>query len=104
MPDFSTIDFAAVLPFIAIGFAGHVIDGAPPDGDGRMLLTLTSAYTVWQAMGSPQQPTAAQYADLKAAGQLQLLTSPEWLDAHEGEVKITTLLPRQGTSLMRLKW
>ncbi|SDA14384.1 sulfite exporter TauE/SafE family protein [Sphingomonas sp. NFR15] len=28
MPDFSTIDFAAILPFIAIGFAAQVIDGA----------------------------------------------------------------------------
>jgi len=28
MPDFSTIDLAAILPFIAIGFAAQVIDGA----------------------------------------------------------------------------
>lgn len=28
MPDFSAIDFASILPFIAIGFAAQVIDGA----------------------------------------------------------------------------
>jgi hypothetical protein len=38
-----------------------------------------NAYTVWQAMGSPQHPMTKQYADLKAPGQLELLTSPLWL-------------------------
>jgi xylan 1,4-beta-xylosidase len=64
----------------------------------------SNAYTVWQAMGSPQHPTAKQYANLQAASHLELLTSPEWLDVTNGQVKITTELPRQGTSLMHLKW
>ena len=66
--------------------------------------THSNAYTVWKAMGSPQQPSAAQYAQLRAAGQLQLLTSPEWLDVINGQVKIAIDLPRQGTSLMHLNW
>ena len=66
--------------------------------------THSNAYTVWQTTGSPQHPTTAQYAALQAAGQLQLLTSPEWLDVHNGEVEIITTMPRQGTSLMHLKW
>lgn len=64
----------------------------------------SNSYTVWQKMGSPQSPTAEQYAQLKAAGQLELLTSPEWLDVSNGEVTIATSLPRQATSLMHLKW
>jgi hypothetical protein len=32
------------------------------------------------AMGSPQNPTAEQCAKLKAAGDLELLHSPEWLE------------------------
>ena len=64
----------------------------------------SNAYTVWKAMGSPQQPTPEQYAKLKEAGQLQLLDSPRWLDVAEGSVTITTELPRQATSLMRLEW
>jgi xylan 1,4-beta-xylosidase len=82
-----------------------------PAGIERVLLehyriddSHSNAYTVWQKMGSPQHPTAQQYADLQAAGQLQLLTSPEWLDVTNGEVKITTELPRQGISLLHLKW
>lgn len=66
--------------------------------------THSNSYTVWQAMGSPQSPTPEQYAKLKAAGQLELLTSPEWLDVTNGKVTVTTSLPRQATSLMRLKW
>jgi len=66
--------------------------------------THNNAYTVWKAMGSPQSPTPEQYAQLKAAGQLELLTSPEWLDVSNGKVTIGTSLPRQATSLMHLKW
>jgi xylan 1,4-beta-xylosidase len=66
--------------------------------------THSNSYTVWKAMGSPQHPDAKQYADLKASGQLQLLTSPEWLDVVDGKVKVSTDMPRQGTSLLHLKW
>ena len=66
--------------------------------------THSNSYTVWKAMGSPQSPTPEQYAELKAAGQLQLLRSPEWLDVREGKVTIDASLPRQATSLMRLMW
>ena len=82
-----------------------------PAGVKRVLLehyriddTHSNSYTVWQRMGSPQSPTAEQYAELKAAGQLELLTSPQWLDVSGGKVRIDTTLPRQATSLMHLKW
>ena len=64
----------------------------------------SNAYTVWLHMGSPQHPTSQQYADLQAAGQLQLLTSPRWLDVHNGQVQISTEMPREGISLLHLKW
>ncbi len=66
--------------------------------------THSNSYTVWKGMGSPQSPTPEQYAQLKAAGQLELLTSPEWLDVSNGKVTIVTSLPRQAISLMHLKW
>jgi xylan 1,4-beta-xylosidase len=66
--------------------------------------THSNSYTIWKQMGSPQNPTAEQYAQLRAAGQLELLTSPEWLDVSDGKVTIATALPRQATSLIRLKW
>ena len=66
--------------------------------------THSNAYTAWKNMGSPLSPTAEQYAQLKAAGQLGLLTSPAWLDVDHGTVIIETSLPRQAVSLLRLKW
>ena len=64
----------------------------------------SNAYTVWLAMGSPQQPTPEQYATLRSAGQLQTLTSPIWLDVKDGSVQLSTDLPREAISLLRLSW
>jgi xylan 1,4-beta-xylosidase len=86
------------------------IAGIPP-GVKRVLLehyrideTHSNAFTAWKKMGSPQAPTAEQTAQLKAAGQLELLTSPEWLDVAGGTVTVETALPRQAVSLLRLEW
>lgn len=64
----------------------------------------SNAYTVWKAMGSPQSPTPEQYARLKAAGQLELLTSPQWFDVSAGKIVVDTSMPRQAVSLLHLKW
>jgi xylan 1,4-beta-xylosidase len=82
-----------------------------PAGVHRVLLqhfriddTHSDAYSVWQHMGSPQHPTSQQYAELQAAGQLQLLTSPRWLVVINGQVEIPTEMPREGISLLHLTW
>src|SRR5277367_6019915 len=64
----------------------------------------SNAYTVWKEMGSPQSPTPEQYAKLQAAGQLELLDSPQWVTPADGEMKLNLQLPRQGLSLLRLTW
>ena len=64
----------------------------------------SNAYTVWQQMGSPQKPTAGQYASLEAAGQLQLLRSPEWLAVKDGKLELAFSLPRQSVSLVTVRW
>ncbi|HEV2471450.1 MAG TPA: hypothetical protein VGS41_02220, partial [Chthonomonadales bacterium] len=82
-----------------------------PAGVHRVLLqtyrighTHSNAYTAWLAMGSPQEPTASQYAQLKQAGQLALFTSPQWLDVQDGMVKIRADQPYESVSLFRLNW
>jgi xylan 1,4-beta-xylosidase len=55
-------------------------------------------------MGSPPRPTPEQEAKLKAAGQLEMMGSPQWVDVAGGEVKITMKLPRQATSLLKIRW
>jgi xylan 1,4-beta-xylosidase len=66
--------------------------------------THSNAYTVWKAMGAPQNPTPAQFAELKARDGLQLLESPHWLTPSNGAVDIPTELPRHAVSLMQLDW
>jgi xylan 1,4-beta-xylosidase len=87
-----------------------VVAGVPA-GVKRVLLeqfrideTHSNSYTVWKAMGSPASPTAEQEAKLKAAGQLEMMGSPEWVDVTAGEVRIRTEMPRQATSLLRIRW
>src|SRR5205814_8608575 len=64
----------------------------------------SNAYTLWKAMRSPQHPAAEQYAPLEAAGQLQLLVSPEWRDIADGKLTLEFSLPRHAVSLLRLCW
>jgi xylan 1,4-beta-xylosidase len=64
----------------------------------------SNAYTVWKEMGSPQTPTPEQFAKLQAAGQLELLDSPQWITPENGEIKVEMQLPRQALSLLRVTW
>ena len=64
----------------------------------------SNAFTVWKAMGSPEHPDASAYAKLEAAGDLQLLESPRWINAANGKVVLPFSLPLQGVSLVQLSW
>jgi xylan 1,4-beta-xylosidase len=82
------------------------LNGLP---NGRALLrhyrideTHSNAWTAWKKMGSPQQPSPTQYADLEAAGQLQELDSPRWIVVKGGEAILEITLPRQAVSLLNL--
>jgi xylan 1,4-beta-xylosidase len=70
----------------------------------RIDQTHSNAYAVWKQMGSPQQPTADQYAKLKEAGQLEMLGSPRWAAVQDGRLTMHMELPRQGISLVRVTW
>ncbi|MBS1810744.1 MAG: beta-xylosidase [Acidobacteria bacterium] len=85
-----------------------LIDGLPK---GRPLLhhyridaEHSNSYEVWKKLGSPQQPTPAQYKQLERAGQLQLLASPQRQQVTDGKLAVKFSLPRQGVSLLRLAW
>jgi xylan 1,4-beta-xylosidase len=64
----------------------------------------SNAFAAWKEMGSPQSPSASEYDRLQHAGQLQVLTSPEWIEIQHGAVQLHMTLPRQGLSLLRLAW
>ncbi len=64
----------------------------------------SDSYAEWKEMGSPQSPSAAEYAKLETAGQLQLLQSPFWVTVEDGSARLHFVLPRQGLSLVRISW
>jgi len=64
----------------------------------------SNSYTVWKAMGSPQSPTPEQYEALKAAGQLQLMESPRWVEAKDGAVRLDFGMRGESVSLVQLSW
>jgi xylan 1,4-beta-xylosidase len=64
----------------------------------------SNAFEVWKKMGSPQNPTTEQYAELEKAGQLALFTSPKWVSPRDGSVLVEFELPRQAVSLVVLNW
>jgi len=64
----------------------------------------SNSYEAWKSMGSPKQPSPEQIALLEKAGQLELLTSPQWINPKDGSVTIEMALPRQGVSFLHFKW
>jgi xylan 1,4-beta-xylosidase len=87
-----------------------VIAGLPTDARRDLLEHFrvdsdhSNAFTVWTEMGSPQSPSENDYQRLKDAGQLQLLSSPAWIEINQGSIHLQFTLPRQGLSLVRLAW
>ena len=63
-----------------------------------------NSYEAWKAMGSPQQPTPAQRAQLVRASELRPIEPPRTVRARGGTVTLPFALPRQGVSLVRVTW
>ena len=98
------------LPSAPVAPVELTFSGLPPDAK-RVLLRHyridddhSNAYTLWKSMGSPQNPSADQYAKLEAAGQLQLLTSPEWVVPQGGKMVVKFEIPRESISLLQVSW
>jgi xylan 1,4-beta-xylosidase len=64
----------------------------------------SNAFTAWKAMGSPQKPTAEQYARLEKAGRLAALGEPAAVRVENATATVRLTLPRQGVSLLVLTW
>jgi xylan 1,4-beta-xylosidase len=64
----------------------------------------SNGFAAWKRMGSPQQPTPDQYAQLEKSAQLAPLRAPENVRVQEGKATIEISLPRQGVSLLQLNW
>jgi xylan 1,4-beta-xylosidase len=64
----------------------------------------SNAFAAWKRLGSPQKPTAEQYASLEKAGRLAELGEPEAVGIKDQQALIKCVLPRQAVSLLELTW
>ena len=62
----------------------------------------SNSFEAWKQMGSPQNPSLEQYAELERAGKLQIYGKPSKVKAKKGTVIINTTLQRQGVGLIIL--
>ncbi|UCG49816.1 MAG: hypothetical protein JSU94_08535 [Phycisphaerales bacterium] len=65
--------------------------------------THSNAYTRWLSLNSPQQPTLAVMAELRAAAELELLEPIRFSDVADGQLRLDFELPRHGVSLIELR-
>ena len=64
----------------------------------------SNSYDLWEKMGSPQNPTADQIAELEKAGQLETLSKPEEIKITNAATTIKLQLPRQAVSLVKITY
>jgi xylan 1,4-beta-xylosidase len=62
----------------------------------------SNSYEVWKKMGSPQNPTSAQIAELEKAGKLETLSGPKKIKIIKNKAYIKLQLPRQAVSLLKI--
>ncbi len=71
----------------------------------RIDQTHSNAFAAWQRLGSPHEPTDAQYAQLLKAGQLDAVTeTPASVQIADHAATLAVRLPRQAVSLLVLEW
>lgn len=64
----------------------------------------SNAFTLWKKMGSPQQPTARQYAQLEKAGHLTEIDPGRSCRVENNGVLLQLDMPRQAVSLLVFEW
>jgi len=64
----------------------------------------SNAYTKWQQMGSPQQPSKQQIIDLQNAGQLKQNITAEKFKTINGNLHYHFTLAGQGVALLKVSW
>jgi xylan 1,4-beta-xylosidase len=70
----------------------------------RIDQTHSNSYTAWQRLGAPQNPTPAQFAELRAASDLALSGAPTWHTPREGALSLPIEMPRHALSLIEISW
>ncbi|CAM3859173.1 beta-xylosidase [Mucilaginibacter galii] len=64
----------------------------------------SNSYTSWKKMGSPQQPSPAQIAQLEKAGQLKAVGQVQKMAVNGGLLDIKATLAQQDIELLKINW
>jgi xylan 1,4-beta-xylosidase len=64
----------------------------------------SNSYAAWKRMGSPANPTSAQVAELRKAGDLAELGAATTIEPRDGTATVRMQLPRQAVSLVTLSY
>lgn len=62
----------------------------------------SNAYSAWQRLGSPSEPTAKQYMELQRAAKLESIAAPSTMK--DGRLELPVTVERQGVMLIELTW
>jgi xylan 1,4-beta-xylosidase len=80
-----------------------------PEGKPKQIRTLiddghSNSFIAWQALGSPQKPTADQIRMLEDASRLTPASDKTEIESANGNTEIRFKLARQGVTLLELEW
>jgi len=64
----------------------------------------SNAFSAWMRMGSPQQPSLEQYAELEKAGRLAMMGFSKTVGVTNSRATLRLNLPRQAVSLLEFTW
>ena len=89
---------------VSLNLTGLPAGGQPKLQEFRIDHDHSNAYTAWQEMGKPLQPTPEQIAQLEKASKLAALGQPELIHVENGQAMVKMKLPRQAVSLVVIQW
>jgi xylan 1,4-beta-xylosidase len=64
----------------------------------------SNSYEVWMKMGSPQDPSPEQYAELEKAGMLEMYGKKSKGKVKNNVLLVSTPIQRQGVGLLKIEW
>lgn len=64
----------------------------------------SNSYEAWKSMGSPQDPSPAQYMELEKSGMLELYGKSSKGKIKEEALRFNTSIQRQGVGLLKIEW
>ena len=104
--NYSDVDLPAEAAAIqmSVDGLGGVPKGSMRMEEFRMDDAHSNAYAVWKKMGSPEQLTVEQKAELVKSSGLESLGGEKKVAEKDGTVVVPITLPRQGVELVRISW